>query len=44
MQKKRLIALGVPAATVEKLDSKTVRTLLRKPADLKRTMARLGIK
>lgn len=44
VQKRRLIALGLSAKTVEKLDAKTVRTLLRKPADLKRTMARLGIR
>jgi hypothetical protein len=43
VQKRRLIALGVSEATVEKLDAKKIRTLLRKPKDLKRTMARLGI-
>lgn len=44
VQKRRLIALGVSEQTVEKLDAQTVRTLLRKPKDLKRAMARLGIR
>lgn len=44
VQKRRLIALGVSQKTVEKLDAKTIRVLLRKPKDLQRTLARLGIK
>lgn len=44
VQKRRLIALGVSKETVDKLDAKTTRALLRRPKDLQRTLARLGIK
>ncbi len=34
-QKKRLVGLGVAEETVSKLNTKEIRALLRKPADLK---------
>lgn len=44
VQKRRLVALGVPPEKVEKMDAKTVRTLLRKPKRIQKTMAELGLK
>ncbi|OQA24978.1 MAG: hypothetical protein BWY59_01962 [Verrucomicrobia bacterium ADurb.Bin345] len=34
VQKKRLVALGLPAEQVEKLDPSVVRTLLKRPAKI----------
>ncbi len=34
VQKRRLVGLGVPRETAERLDPKDVRTLLRHPADV----------
>ncbi len=34
VQKRRLVALGVPQATADRLDPKVVRTMLKRPADV----------
>lgn len=39
VQKTRLIKLGVPAAEAAKLSPMTVRTLLKRPAKLKKQLA-----
>ncbi len=42
VQRRRLVALGVPEETAAKLDAPTIRRLLRHPAKLKARMARAG--
>jgi hypothetical protein len=36
VQSKRLIALGVPAAKVKRMDSSAIRTMLKRPALIKK--------
>ncbi len=39
VQKARLVKLGLPAAEVERLDSKNIRALLRRPAAVRKALA-----
>ncbi len=42
VQRRRLVALGMPADVVAKLDPVTVRALLRRPERLRRKLAAAG--
>ena len=39
VQKARLVKMGLPAAELDRLDTKQIRTLLRKPAAVRKAVA-----